>query len=116
MLYTVGEMSLLSNYLITFITLIYLCAFLSISYLISGDIETNPGPKTLKFPCGHCNKACCNYKGDMSSTLCDSCSTWYHAVCVNIDASRLSVLERSSCPWECPNCGIQNFLPLCLIL
>ena len=34
---------------------------------------------------------------------------WYHTVCVNIDTSLLSVLERSSCPWECPNCGLPNF-------
>ena len=45
----------------------------------------------------------------MSSILCESCNTWYYAVCVNIDTSLLSVLERSSCPWECPNCGLQNF-------
>ena len=108
MLYTVGEMRLLSNYLITFITLTYLCAFLSISLVLSGDIESNPGPKPHKFPCGHCNKACCDYKGAMSSILCESCNTWYHAVCVNIDTNLLSVLERSSCPRECPNCDLQK--------
>ena len=109
MLHTVGEMRLLSNYVITFITLTYLCAFLSISLVLSGDIETNPGPKPPKFPCGHCKKACCDYQGAMSSILCESCNTWYHAVCVNIDTDLLSVLERSSCPWECPNCGLPNF-------
>ena len=108
MLYAVGEMRLLSNYLITFITLTYLCAFLSISPMLSGDIEANPGPKPHKLTCGHCNKSCCNDKGDMSSILCESCNTWYHAVCVNIDTSLLYVLGRSSCPWECPNCGLPN--------
>ena len=38
-----------------------------------------------------------------------SCNTWYHTVSVNIDTSLLSVLERSSCPWECHNCGLSNF-------
>ena len=66
MLYTVGEMRLLSNYLITFMTLTCLCAFLSISFMLSGDIEANPGPKLPIFPCGLCNKACCDYKGAMS--------------------------------------------------
>ena len=56
MLYTVGEMRLLSNNLITFITLTYLCAFLSISLVLSGDIEANPGPKPPKFPCGIAQK------------------------------------------------------------
>ena len=49
MLYTVGKMRFLSNCLITFITLTYLCAFLFISIVLSGDIETNPGPKPPKF-------------------------------------------------------------------
>ena len=97
------------NYLITFMTLTYLYAFLSISLVLIGDIETIPGPKPPKFPCGHCNEACCDYKGAMSSILCESYNTWYHAVCVNIDTSLLSVLERSSCPWECPNCSLPNF-------
>ena len=109
MLYIVGEMRLLSNYLITFITLTYLCAFLSTSLVLSGDIETNPEPKPLKFSCWHCNKACCDYQGAMSSILCKSCNTWYHEVCVNIDTSLLSVLERSSCPWEYSNCGLPNY-------
>ena len=102
-------MRLLSNYLIIFLTLTYLCAFLSISLVLSGDIETNPEPRPPKFPCGHCNKACCDYKLAMSSILCESCNTLYSAVCVNIDTSLLCVLERSSCPWECPNCGLPNF-------
>ena len=72
-------------------------------------ILTNPGPKPPKFPGGNCNKACCDYKGAMSSIICESCNTWYHAVCVNIDASLLSVLDRSSCPWKCPYCGLPNF-------
>ena len=95
MLYIVGEMRLLSNYLITFITLTYLSAFQSITLVLSGDIETNPGQKPPNFPCGHCNKACCNDKGAISSILCESCNTLCHVICVNIDASLLSVLERS---------------------
>ena len=91
MLYAVGKTCLLSNYLITFITLTYLCAFISNSLVLSGDIETNPGPNPPKFPCRHCNKACCEYKGAMSSILCESCNSMYHAVCVNIDTSLLCV-------------------------
>ena len=92
-----------------YLALTYLCAFLSISLVLSGDIETNHGPKPPKFPYGYCNKACCDYKGAMSSILCESGNTSYQSVCANIDTSLLSVLERSSCPWECPNCGLTNF-------
>ena len=109
MLYIVGEVRLLSNYLIAFITLTYMNAFLSIFLVLSGDISTNTGPNPPKFSCGHCNKDCCDYKGAMSSILCESCTTWYHAICVNIDTSLLSVLERNSCHLECPNCGLPNF-------
>ena len=75
MLYAVGKLRLLSNYLIAFITLTYLCASLFILLVSSGDIETNPEPKPPKFSCGHCNKACCDYKEAMSSILCESCNT-----------------------------------------
>ena len=89
-----GEMGLLSNYLITFITLTHLCAFQSNSLVLSGEIKTNP-----RFSCGHCNNAHSDYKGAKSSIICESCNAWYHSVCANIDTS-LYVLERSSCPWE----------------
>ena len=83
MLHTVGEMRLLSNYLITFITHTYLCAFPSISLVLSGDIETNPGPTQPKFPCGHCNKACCDYKGAMTQAhvpfvICQLAVTFFY--------------------------------------
>ena len=45
----------------------------------------------------------------MSSILCESCNTWYNAVCANIDTSHFSALEKSTCPWECPNCGLPNY-------
>ena len=109
MLYTVGEMRLLSNYLITFITLTYLCASLSVFLVLSGDIETNPGPKPPKFHVGIAIKLVAITK-EPCLALCESHNTWYHAACVNIDTSLLSVLERSSCPWECPNCILPKFL------
>ena len=112
MLYTVGEIRLLSNYLITFITLTYLCALLSISLVLIGDIETNPGPKPPKFPCRHCKKAICDYKLVKSSILSESCNAWYCAVCVNISLrwNVLPVVENVL------TVAYQIFLPLCLIL
>ena len=41
---------------------------------LAGDIETNPGPRTPKYPCGECKKACTSYKGSQASILCDSCN------------------------------------------
>ena len=116
MLHTVGEMRLLSNYVITFITLTYLCAFLSILLVLSGDIETNPGPKPPKFPCGHCKKVCCDYQGAMSSILCESCNTGtmqFVSTLIQIFSlcwKGLHVLGNVL------TVAYQFFLPLCLIL
>ena len=75
MLCTVCEMGFHFNYFITFITFTYLCTFLSISMVLSEDIESNPGPRSPLFPCGHCNKACSDYKEAMSAILTESCNT-----------------------------------------
>ena len=36
------------------------CSWLSIILILSGDLERNPGPRTVKCPCGICKKACAN--------------------------------------------------------
>ena len=79
-----------------------------LTLLLGGDVETNPGPRPPKFPCGECGKACTDYRGAKSSILCESCDTWYHADCVGINASFLSLLGRSELPWECCRCGLPN--------
>ena len=77
--------------------------------LLCGDVESNPGPRKPKFPCGECHKACTSYRGAKASILCESCDTWFHADCVNIDNSFLGILGRCDEPWECCNCGLPNY-------
>ena len=76
--------------------------------LLAGDIETNPGPRTPKYPCGECMKACTSYKGSQASILCDSCNSWFHTNCVGLSDIVLDSLGRCDLPWECYKCGIPN--------
>lgn len=78
--------------------------------LRAGDVELNPGPRTPRFPCGECGKACTAYKGAKSSIFCDECHRWFHADCVNLSEDLLACLSRSDIPWVCPNlnCGLPN--------
>ena len=43
-----------------------------LALLLSGQVESNPGPKSPKFPCGECSKAVRWGK----SIACDTCDRW----------------------------------------
>ena len=73
--------------------------------LLSGDIETNPGPTDSVYPCGFCDKPVTwNCKG----IACDDCNVWFHISCANIDPCDYDALSRSSVAWPCPRCESMN--------
>ena len=76
--------------------------------LLAGDIETNPGPRLPKYPCGECRKACTSYKGAKASILCNTCDSWFHTDCAHISDAVFDILGRSDLPWECSKCGLPN--------
>ena len=82
--------------------------WLILNLLRAGDIESNPGPRLPKYPCGECKKAGTDYRGAKASILCEECETWFHVNCVNISDQVLSSISRSDIPWECTNCGLSN--------
>ena len=46
--------------------------------LIIGCVETNPGPRKIKYPCGICSKAVI---WGQVALACDNCDQWYHTEC-----------------------------------
>ena len=68
------------------------------------DIETNPGPKPLKYPCQICHKA---VKWTTPGVCCDSCELWYHKDCMGMSSGIYASIKNIS--WYCVQCGMPNF-------
>ena len=80
---------------------------LYISFIIltcSTDIESNPRPRTPKYPCQICHKAVTwKHRG----VACDDCNLWYHADCMNMPSQIYNCLNNVS--WHCVTCGMPQF-------
>ena len=83
----------------------YSTSLYRIALLIIAGIETNPGPRPPKYPCGTCSKAC---KWGEKALACDECDTWYHASCAGINTQEYSRLANSSVSWYCMICDAPN--------
>ena len=81
-------------------------SWLTCILILSGDLETNPGPRSFKYPCGVCSRPC---KSNQPSIQCDSCETWIHKKCMAMTAQIYEILGNSSISWHCCNCGLPNF-------
>ena len=56
-----------------------------ITLLAAGDIESNPGPRTPKYPCRICSKNC---SWQTPAVQCDDCDGWYQSVRVRVGTTR----------------------------
>lgn len=74
----------------------------------AGDLETNPGPRRPKFPCGVCKKA---VTWATAGIQCDGCDTWLHKTCIGMDTSDYERLGHNSTVWFCTECGLLNISP-----
>ena len=87
-------------------------ASLSIILLLSGDIQGNPGPKTVKtrtpkYPCGPCGK---NVNFNHKAMECEECQVWFHTKCVGMSGVLYQVhIKHNSHSWICCSCGLPNF-------
>ncbi len=81
----------------------FLCTFL---LLQCGDLETNPGPRPLKYPCQICQLAC---KWGQQSIRCDTCCLWYHKDCMFMTTGEYDSLNKTDASWICCACGTPNF-------
>ena len=61
--------------------------------LLSGDVESNPGPRSIAFPCGICSKSC---REGQLAIQCDTCDTWIHKKCSKINRSIWPTLREAS--------------------
>ena len=74
----------------------------------AADIELNPGPRKLKFPCQACNKAV-KWDPQKPGIACDGCSLWFHKDCLYMHSQVFEALAKSDASWICCNCGLPNY-------
>ena len=76
--------------------------------LLSGDIQTNPGPRQRQvdtFPCGYCQL---HVGWEASGIACDGCDTWFHRSCADLSTSAYNQLSNISASWTCYRCNCIN--------
>ena len=73
--------------------------------LLSGDVENNPGPRSI-YPCGICEQDV-TWEGP-GGICCDTCDIWFHNECCGITSHEYLLLGRSNVQWKCPRCDSIN--------
>ena len=73
--------------------------------LLTGCVETNPGPE---YPCLSCGE---EVTFEYCAVRCDSCEEWMHTDCMGMDSSVFNFLANTNCMWICPSshCDMPNF-------
>jgi hypothetical protein len=74
--------------------------------MISSDCELNPGPRTPKYPCQICSKACI---WGQRAVACDNCDQWYHVNCLGMASQNYNYHAQTDVSWICCTCGLPNF-------
>ena len=74
----------------------------------SGDISLNPGPDRIvsdngkkpawKFSCAVCDKP---VRRNQKGILCNSCDSWHHIKCIDMDVETYVALSYSQDQWFC---------------
>ena len=73
---------------------------------VASNVEINPGPHKLKFPCGECKKAVKNSENAIS---CDKCNIWYHKGCLTIgDQVFDCYIQNETLEWTCTKCALND--------
>ena len=73
--------------------------------LLSGDIQTNPGP--VQRPCVAC--VACSSPVTTLGIQCDLCDGWCHPGCANVDSLKYERLGGCDDSWQCPKCCMPFF-------
>jgi hypothetical protein len=67
------------------------------------DIETNPGPRAPKWPCGACKKAV-KWNPKRPSICGDNSETWFHIDCQHVHSGVSRYMDASNMSWEYLRC------------
>ena len=86
----------------------HLLYMFSLMLLNASDCHPNPGPWTVKYPCGICGKACV-WSRTVRLVACSSCENWFHKDCLNMPTVLYEPLEQTDMSWYCCTCGLPNF-------
>ena len=76
--------------------------------LISGNVELNPGPTSIKYPCVECARAV----KFGPSIVCGQCNVWYHQECAGMNSTIFECYMNATIEmqWICIKCGLPNIL------
>ena len=74
--------------------------------VLCGDVQTNPGPRPPKYPCGICSRA---VRHGQEGIQCDHCDDRYHVQCIHMSTPVYIALQNSDVSWLCDHCGMPNF-------
>ena len=76
--------------------------------LLSGQIESNPGPQPPSYPCKVCQD---EVSDNDNAIMCNECNFWCHISCVGLpeEAYNHLVSNSNSFTWVCYICGCPNF-------
>ena len=79
--------------------------YLSLIMIVcAADVESNPGPRSPKYPCQICHRA---VTWKTKGVACDDCDKWYHAECMGMNTAVYEGLSNVS--WHCTTCGMPQF-------
>ncbi len=74
------------------------------NFLLSGDVEINPGPYNWKYPCRSCSSN--PVKANQAGILCDICSKWYHIRCISMSMVEYAHVQNCVNTWGCSFCSL----------
>lgn len=80
---------------------------LSLLLMLAGDVNPNPGPQQLKYPCQICNTAA---RWGQECIECENCNHWFHKFCLGMNDEIYDALAKhASYSWLCTGCGLPSF-------
>ena len=75
----------------------------------SNNVESNPGPSIVNSSIKLCGRCIHPVTWKSKAVCCDTCATWFHINCHNINDSTYEELGSTSVSWHCFRCKQPNY-------